>query len=436
MNPWLDQEERWRDKLDICQDIFRYAQNDLYLQMRFLDVALSSFLLVPDPKIQEVGTDGSRILFSPEAVIARYRQGRIWVNRAYLHMLLHSLFAHIWHRGEREEALWQVACDIAVESILDSLYKPCIHRPQSPYRRAIYGRLGSKRKVFTAEGLYEILREEDPKPGELMRLQQEFQVDDHRAWEEEKDPRIRQEQENRWQNIRERMETELEIFFKEASEDSKSLLDQVKAGNRRRYDYREFLRKFSVLKEELTVDMDSFDYIFYHYGLELYKNMPLIEPLETKELQRIEDFVIVIDTSMSCKGELVEKFLEETYGILSLEESFSRRLHIHILQCDERVQSHVKIESQEQLKAYMEHLEIRGLGGTDFRPAFAYVEELLQQGAFTSLRGLIYFTDGYGRFPGKRPVYDVAFVFFQEDYQDVDVPPWAIKLILDEKGME
>lgn len=51
----------------------------------------------------------------------------------------------------------------------------------------------------------------------------------------------------------------------------------------------------------MQVDMDSFDPIYYHFGMETYGNMPLIEPLETKEMKKIEDFVIVIDTSMSCK---------------------------------------------------------------------------------------------------------------------------------------
>ena len=92
---------------------------------------------------------------------------------------------------------------------------------------------------------------------------------------------------------------------------------EIQVENRERYDYKEFLRKFSVLKEEMQVDPDSFDYIFYTYGLEHYGNMPLIEPLETKEIRKIEDFVIVIDTSMSCKGELIRHFLEETYSVLS-----------------------------------------------------------------------------------------------------------------------
>ena len=78
----------------------------------------------------------------------------------------------------------------------------------------------------------------------------------------------------------------------------------------------------------------------------------------------------------------------------------------------------------------MEHLTIKGQGGTDFRPAFAYVEELLARKVFYHLKGLLYFTDGNGTFPAKMPPYETAFLFFRDNYRDVDVPPWAIKLIL------
>ena len=110
--------------------------------------------------------------------------------------------------------------------------------------------------------------------------------------------------------------------------------------------------------------------------------MPLIEPQEWKEVKKVEEFVIVIDTSMSCSGILVKKFLEETYGILSETNSFFRKINIHIIQCDDQVQTDQKITSEEELRTYMEHLELRGEGGTDFRPAFAYVEELRMQHAF------------------------------------------------------
>ncbi len=38
--------------------------------------------------------------------------------------------------------------------------------------------------------------------------------------------------------------------------------------------------------------------------------------------KKVSEFVIVIDTSMSCSGELVQRFLEETYGILSDSGNF------------------------------------------------------------------------------------------------------------------
>ena len=146
-------------------------------------------------------------------------------------------------------------------------------------------------------------------------------------------------------------------------------------------------------------------------------------------------FRSVIDTSMSCKDTLVRRFLEETYSILKESESFFRSIRIRILQCDDCVQADTEIAGREELEAYMEHLAIKGQGGTDFRPAFAYVEELLAEKKFYHLRGLIYFTDGYGTFPVKMPPYETAFVFLQDNYRDVDVPPWAVKLILGEEEL-
>ena len=74
-------------------------------------------------------------------------------------------------------------------------------------------------------------------------------------------------------------------------------------------DYRKLLKQFSRPREEVELDTESFDYIFYHYGMEHYKNLPLIEPLEYKEVNRLEELVIAIDTSASCSRETVQHFL-------------------------------------------------------------------------------------------------------------------------------
>ena len=58
------------------------------------------------------------------------------------------------------------------------------------------------------------------------------------------------------------------------------------------------------------------------------------------------------------------------------------------------------------------------------------METLRRQKALTNLKGLIYFTDGYGVFPEKKPDYHTAFVFLDEEYNNPNVPAWAIRLVL------
>ncbi len=443
MNPVYEERRQTLDFIEIAQDILRGARNELYLNMRFLDVALSSLAFLPDEQIRITGTDGSILYFNPDALVGAFRKGRPFLNRQYLHSIMHCLFAHLWKQTDRDPEYWNLACDIAAEYVIDGLYCRAVHLPKSALRREIYRKLeygdteeNCRKVVLTAERIYRYLCRLHPIQAQLDAWKREFVRDDHSRWERDDQKQRPSPQRQKWDDIRDRMQTEMETFSKEASDEHRSMEEMLQAENRKRYDYREFLRKFSVLKEEMQVDPDSFDYIFYHYGMELYGNMPLIEPLETKEVQKVEDFVIVLDTSMSCKGELLQHFLEETYSVLSESESFFRKIHIHILQCDDRVQEDVLITNQEEMKRYMENFTVRGFGGTDFRPAFARVQELLCRRCFTKLRGLIYFTDGYGTFPVKKPPYETAFVFLREDYRDVDVPPWAIKLIVDREELE
>jgi predicted metal-dependent peptidase len=402
------------------------------MNMRYLDVSLSSLGYESDAQCRSIGTDGYVIYYRPEYLFALYNRSRIRVNRAYLHMVLHCLFTHMDTRGKREPELWNLSCDIAVESILDSLYLKCVHQPPSMLRRDWYQRLRGRLRVLNAEGIYRALREMEVPEKMLERLAQDFCVDDHQYWElPENAPKTSVQRQNQWGDNRDKLQTEMETMGSQQDEETRSLLEQVRVENRERYDYRSFLKKFSVLREEMQVDPDSFDYIFYTYGLSMYGNMPLIEPLESKEISRIEDFVVAIDTSMSCSGELVRRFLEETYDVLCENDTFFKKTNIHIIQCDEQVQQDQKITSREEMQAYMEHFTVIGQGGTDFRPVFEYVNRMIGRHEFHKLRGLIYFTDGEGIFPVKQPVYDTAFVFVKDQYTDISVPAWAIKLILE-----
>lgn len=432
----MQKEMTLAEKLDIVsQQILKLSRNELYMKMRFLDVALSSFYFVMDESIETIGTDGKAIYYNPRWLGGLFREDRVLVNRVYLHMVMHGIFRHMVRRKGRDKRYYNLACEIAVESVIDGMNHRPVRKSRSFLRRESYRKLQEKLKVLTADKIYAELKKWNLNEMELRRLEEEFLTDSHVYWPEDEDKKKQQEIENKWQDISEQMETDMETFSKEASADSGHLIDQVRVENRERFDYKQFLRKFSVLREEIAVDPDSFDYVFYSYGLKLYGNMPLIEPQEWKEAQKIEEFAIVIDTSMSCSGELVKKFLEQTYAVLSENDSFFRKVNIHIIQCDDQVQTDQKITCEEDLIEYMEHLELRGEGGTDFRPAFEYVEKLRKEHAFSQLKGLLYFTDGQGIYPNKMPAYEVAFVFLKEDYEDANVPVWAMKLILEEEDL-
>ena len=175
--------------------------------------------------------------------------------------------------------------------------------------------------------------------------------------------------------------------------------------------------------------------MYYTYGLRLYGNLPLIEPLEYRETKRIREFAIAIDTSGSVSGELVETFVRKTYDVLMSTESFFSRINVHIIQCDQKIQEDLKITDRESFERCISGLTLRGFGGTDFRPVFSYVQDLADKGEFTDLKGLIYFTDGHGIYPERMPSFETAFVFVEEGYDPPDVPPWAIRLVLDREGI-
>lgn len=430
-SPIQELQKKEEERLDICRDILKNARNELYISMRFLDVALSSLRPEHAFGTGTLGTDGEVLYFEPDWLIQAFMNRKIMVNRLYLHELLHCLFCHVWNGKKRNSRLWNLAADIAVEAVMDDLYQKAVYLRPDSVRRETYHMLKEHKKVLTAEAVYHILENIPLNFEALARMEQEFRLDDHSRWEDGRTSSGMPNRQRQWEELRQKMQTELETISKGAASDSKSLLEQLRVENRERYDYKTFLRKFSVLKEEMHVDMDAFDYIFYNYGMETYGNMPLIEPLETKEMKKIEDFVIVIDTSMSCKGDLVKHFLEETYSVLSESESFFRKIHVHIIQCDDRIQEDKVIHDSREMEEYLRDFTVKGLGGTDFRPPFAYVDRLCQEGAFTRLRGLLYFTDGYGLFPVRMPAYDTAFVFMKDDYRDVDVPSWAMKLMID-----
>ena len=475
----------------LAQEIIEYSRNELLVGFRFMDLALCKLRLEGSESI-DFANDGRKLYFSPRHVFKLYKSGGGELNRAFLHTVLHCVFYHPFVDGAVDEGLWGLCSDIAVEAVISELDSRALDTAAASIIRHELEKIKKACPVLTAERLMKYFIKQGVEQEELDRLSAIFHVDGHELWyiagskaedseageAEEADSKekyaipqdseesscddegedsvnlLKKPDENgsgagdssgsfytereadrqaaleEWQQISRNMQVDLDTASKTWGDRSNSLMQNVTEINRERYDYADFLKKFSVMGEELQINDEEFDYIFYTYGLELYENVPLIEPIEYKEVKRIKEFVIAIDTSASVEGELVQSFVTKTYNMLCQQENFFTKINVHIVQCDTQIQECVKLSTRDDFKKYIETMELHGFGGTDFRPVFDYVNELKDNGEFTNLKGLIYFTDGVGRFPDYKPEYDSAFVFVSDGAVQAQLPPWAIKLVL------
>ncbi|MFV0465099.1 MAG: VWA-like domain-containing protein [Lachnospiraceae bacterium] len=402
-------------------------RDELYLDLRFLEIPLSALSFAVINGLHTTATDGRNLYFSSEQMLRVFRSNAQFLNRAYLHTVLHCLFFHLWTRMEKDERIWNLACDVAVEYTIDHMKLSSIKQIKSWIRQQLYSSLEAQKKGISAAVIYHLISSE--KEDRLGHIASEFYIDDHRFWPKMENPGMQNPDHSNWNKIARQSKISEERKGQEDESGAASFLSQVKIEKSRR-SYRDFLQKFSVLREEMKSDPDEYDMNYYTYGLRLYHNMPLIEPVESRESKKIQEFVIVIDTSYSTNGTLVKNFLKETFRILTLENSFFHKSHIRILQCDEKVQMDESVHTKGQLQALIDKFAIIGGGGTDFRPAFSYVDELISNGVLKDLCGLLYFTDGKGTYPRKKPNYKTAFLFL-DTYEETQVPAWAIQLKLE-----
>lgn len=414
-------------KHEMAMKILDFTRNELYLDLRFFHSALCALTPKANDSLETLATDGTMLHYPAELVLRIFQQNPKFLTRAYLHSILHCIFLHLWIAGNREQTLWNLACDIAVEYTIDHLDQPSTKRILTWLRSQTYQTLEKSCPYISASVIYRQLLQLSSE--RVSNLLTEFYTDDHRYWHLSHTASPTQQLSlEHWGKIARQALFQQEQQGHGAQEQGQLFAMQIRTERSRR-SYGNFLRKFSILREELHADPDEFDLHFYTYGLSLYKNLPLIESMETREVKKIREFVIVVDTSDSTSGQLIKNFLRETFQILHQREHFFSSCRIRILQCDDQVRSDQEIRNLDQSDRFLDQFSILGGGGTNFCPAFAYVGSLIRQHAFENLGGLLYFTDGEGIYPKKRPPYQTAFLFLN-DYDETKVPPWAMRLRL------
>lgn len=419
----------------LASDIITLSRNSLLVNFRFLDRAVSSLTFSPAKDIS-IATDGEYLYYGPRYILSVYKNEQTAVSRDILHSIFHCVFRHNFIGRDIDRCRWDLASDIAVENMINSLSSHSVKARRASLQNALTDTI--RREIgdpLTSERIYRWLGDKGFSEDELNAQRENFYGDGHGIWYGEKDPEAKVNEEINlkkiWEDVSKRMQTELETVNK----DDGALVQNLKALNRARHSYTEFLRKFGVHGEVMRLSDEEFDNNYYSYGMELYGNIPLIEPLEYSEQKRIREFVIAIDTSGSVKGDIVQNFIQHTHDILMRQESFFSKINMYIIQCDCEVRECAHITSRDDFDRYISNLEIKGLGKTDFRPVFRCVDEMIHSEMLRNLQGLIYFTDGLGTFPSSKPEYDTAFILHRSDYGQPDIPVWAQSLTITEEDI-
>ena len=365
----------------------------------------AAFAYLPWQEGKTVGTDGKTLYVTPE-LIRQYAQSPAQVRRGYLHTLLHCLFLHIEIPDRVDPALWGLACDIWVETYLDGLEEPRLFTEDS-----------RRREMAQTGSVWQIMERIPTLPWTEGQLRAVFSYDDHSLWPKA----LPEDVKRRWQGLSAGSGSLGAGARGRQSREGESEQEEYRGSL---YDFRKYLRRFTFPREELETDTESFDYAFYHFGMETYGNLPLLEPLEYKEVWRLDALAIAIDTSGSCDAGLVSRFLKETYGIFSSRENFFQKMKVVFFQCDCCLQDTAIITNRQQWNGYADSLKIKGRGGTDFTPVFREIQRLRENGEIPKPRALLYFTDGDGVYPHK-PDYETVFVLAGPKRHPELVPKWA-----------
>ena len=375
-------------------------------------------------------TDGKRIIFGEKQLIYQAAtKGADIISLGLCHTLLHDMFLHPFKAKGKDEKIYDAACDITVSYYTDMLGIAFGDRRRLDYRKRVYKSIIDGFGGVTESFCSKFLKEKEEK--ELEEIAAVFKVCDHKPWYEKSDNggsggddnsdgEEDKDAEKQWIEIS-------KVVLPKLGRDQRELRRKLEIVTGGKKDYRKLLERF-IKSNERKAPSDDFDYIFYCYGLSLYKNVPLIENIETSDAKDYSQVVVAIDVSGSTEGEPVKVFLKEVYSICS-QISEKDKLRLRIIQCDAEICSDEIIGGDEDFKEKMKNFKLEGGGGTDFRPVFERLSADKKRGA--KIRALLYFTDGYGTFPAENPDYKVCFLLYGENAEDIKVPYFAYKIVLD-----
>ena len=380
-----------------ANDKITKAKAKLMLDHPYFGTLASALKLEENNELLTFSSDGESMFYNSEYV---EKLDSPEIEFMLANGVMHTILKHQHRASGRTRWLWQTATDYVVNSMLvkNGLQPPLYANYESKfdgmYAEEVYeilrAEMNSDEEYANTEEQTEQISEVDDVHAENLSMQKEMHADDasNTQREHSADERSQEQSSANHDTLSEELKEHFEQIFQKLKRQGKLPKDLeivVPEYFSHKVGWRELLYGYiaSYAKSTYTFVPPNMKY--------LYRGIYL--PSLSSDLLRI---VIAIDTSGSVDETLLKIFLGEINAIMQAYPNYE----IDVITADAKVQSHKVFLPGETLD-----YQLKGGGGTDFRPVFHYINSTID---YPTL--LLYFTDGMGTFPQDEPAYDLLWI--------------------------
>lgn len=299
------------------------------------------------------------------------------------HEVLHIIYEHMNINKEVNATVYNIACDIAINQMIQNLPKGCLfpekfNLPKEKNSTWYYNELMKKvQKQNNKAG-------KNGQNGEGEKENDGGTIDDHSQWKQMSE------------SDKEVIRQTIEQTIKDQGHVPSKIEEQIK-----KWLKRPTIPWHMVLRHYLRSSVRAFTKASWKRP-----NRKMGELVKGKIPDRVAKIVVAIDTSGSVSQVEFQKFMSELHGIQKNYPS-----DITIIQCDAEIQVVDKLKKGQTYKTNM-----KGRGGTSFVPVFDYVREKRLNPDV-----LVYLTDGCGDFP-QQPRYSTIWCITPNGIDKNEVP--------------
>jgi predicted metal-dependent peptidase len=380
-----------------AKDKITKAWSSLVLTAPFFASLALTMRLIEDPECDTMWTDGISMGYNPEFIESLPLEE---VKGLICHEVMHVACNHNTRRGRRDHEKWNIACDYAIDPIVKNAgfeqpWENSDPRYHNWEAEKIFKDLFQGCKERDSHGEEKDAGQEPEYPCGFGEVKDLPGKDGCRASEAEK----------------RQAEQEQKIAVRQAAQTAHSqgnLPDSLRrfidAMTLPKVPWREVLARF--LTENARND----------YSWKRPNRRFVLQGLYLPELKNPElgPVALLLDTSGSISQKDLDDFASEIQGILAVYQT-----ELIVIYVDAAVQGHAMLSSDEPEI----HLELKGGGGTDYRPGFQWLQE---QGHMPT--AAVYLTDGYCRSFPEEPDFPTLWVLTQKT--DQFTPPFGEVIVI------